>query len=129
MSAVHQNLAVAALAPTAGTRAAGVPLLVDVTVRNFGPADAQSVAVSLEEDGHARPAIVIEELPAGKQMTRRFPVLFTTAGQHEVVARLASDSVSTDNNRSLVIDMPDAVDVLIIDGDPRRRTHFSCLRH
>ena len=48
---IHQNLAVVGLRPAAGTRAAGVPLLVEVTLQNFGPSDAKSVAVSLEEDG------------------------------------------------------------------------------
>ena len=73
--------------------------------------------MSLEEDGHARPAIVVEDMPAGKTVTRRFPVLFTTAGEHEIAARLQSDAVTADNARSLVIDVPKAVDVLVIDGD------------
>ena len=102
VSEMHDNLAVVELQPAAGTRAAGVPLLVEVTVRNFGPSEARSVAVSLEEDGQSRPAVVIEDLAAGKQVTRRFPVLFATAGEHQLVARLASDSVPTDNERSLV---------------------------
>ncbi len=124
VSEMHDNLAVVELQPAAGTRAAGVPLLVEVTVRNFGPSEARSVAVSLEEDGQSRPAVVIEDLAAGKQVTRRFPVLFATAGEHQLVARLASDSVPTDNERSLVIDMPAAVDVLIIDGDPKAQDAF-----
>ncbi len=121
---MHQNLAVVDLQPAAGTRAAGVPLLVEVTLRNFGPADARNVTVSLEEDGVARPAVVVEELPAGKQVTRRFPAMFSTAGQHEIVARLPSDPVPTDNQRSLVIDVPAAVDVLIIDGDAQAKDAF-----
>ncbi len=121
---IHQNLAVVGLRPAAGTRTAGVPLLVEVTLQNFGPSDAKSVAVSLEEDGLARPAVVVEELPAGKQVTRRFPVLFSTAGEHELVARLPTDPVPADNERSLVIDVPAAVDVLIIDGDPEAKDAF-----
>ncbi|MEX0677498.1 MAG: BatA domain-containing protein [Pirellulales bacterium] len=120
----HENLAIAALRPAAGTRAAGVPLLVEVTLRNFGPSDARGVSVSLEEDGHARPPIVFEEVPAGKIVTRRFPVLFATAGQHEIVARLQSDAVAADNNRALVVDVPKAVDVLVIDGDAKGEDAF-----
>jgi hypothetical protein len=120
----HPNLAIAALRPAAGTRAAGVPLLVEVTLVNYGTTAVHGVPVSLEEDGHARPAIVVEELPPGKQVTRRFPVLFATAGQHEIVARLASDAVPTDNVRSLVLDVPNAVDVLVIDGDPKAKDAF-----
>ena len=68
--------------------------------------------------------MVVEELPAGKQVTRRFPVLFSTAGEHELVARLPTDPVPADNERSLVIDVPAAVDVLIIDGDPEAKDAF-----
>ena len=124
VDAVHQNLAVTALRPGPGTRAAGVPLLVEVSVRNFGTANARGVSVSLEEDGHARPAIVLEDLPAGKSLTRRFPVLFTTAGEHEIVARLQTDAVAADNSRSLVVDVPKVVDVLVIDGDAKGQDAF-----
>jgi hypothetical protein len=121
---VDQNLAVTALRPSVGTRAAGVPLLVEVAVRNFGPNDARSVSVSLEEDGKIRPSVVIEEIPAGKAVTRRFPVLFAAAGQHELVARLETDAVAADNARSLVLDVPKVVDVLIVDGDAKADDAF-----
>ncbi len=124
VDAVHPNLAIAALRPGTGTRAAGVPLLVEVSVRNFGPGKKERVSVSLEEDGQPRPAIVIEEIPAGKTVSRRFPVLFTTAGQHEITARLETDAVEIDNARSLVIDVPKAVEVLVIDGDPKAQDAY-----
>ena len=121
---VHQNLAITGLRPGVGTRAAGVPLLVEVSVRNFGPNDARAVSVSLEEDGHARTPVVFEEIPAGKTATRRFPVLFATAGEHELVARLETDAVAADNSRSLVVDVPKTVEVLVIDGDARGADAF-----
>jgi hypothetical protein len=124
VDAVHSNLAIVALRPAAGTRAAGVPVLMEVSVRNFGPGKRERVSVSLEEDGHARPAIVIEDIPAGRTVTRRFPVLFATAGQHEIIARLETDAVQVDNVRSLVIDLPKAVDVLVIDGDAKAQDAF-----
>lgn len=116
-SAVHENVAVASLHPAGGTRAAGVPLLVELSLRNFGTTDARGVSVTLTEDGQPRPPIVFEEVPAGKTVTRRFPVLFTTAGQHEIVARCQSDAVDADNKRALVVDVPEVVDILLIDGD------------
>lgn len=124
VDAVHQNLAITALRPVAGTRAAGVPLMVEVSVRNFGPAAAKQVSVSLEEDGHARPAVAFEDIPPGKLVTRRFSVLFATAGQHEITARLQTDAVSADDARSLVIDVAKAVDVLVIDGDAKAQDAF-----
>jgi len=121
---VRPNLTISALQPGPGTRAAGVPLLVEVSVRNFGSTKKDRVSVSLEEDGNARPAIVVEEIPPGRTVTRRFPVLFTTAGEHQVVARLDSDAVDIDNARSLVIDVPQAVNVLVIDGDVKAADAF-----
>ena len=44
--------------------AAGVPLLVEVSVRNFGSTKKDRVSVSLAEDGNPRPAIVVEEIRA-----------------------------------------------------------------
>jgi hypothetical protein len=114
---VHENLALAALRAVPGTRAAGVPMLVEVSVRNFGQSDARGVSVGLEEDGHARAPIVFEEIPAGRTATRRFPVMFATAGEHEVVARLQTDAVAADNNRALVVDVSQAVSVLVVDGN------------
>lgn len=121
---MHQNMGIVAVRPGPGTRAAGVPLLVEVSVRNFGPGDQERVAVSLEEDGKARPAIVFEGVPTGKTITRRFPVLFATAGQHVITARLDTDAVVVDNHRSLVIDVPKAVEVLIVDGDSKGQDAF-----
>ncbi len=121
---VHQNLAITALRPGPGTRAAGVPLLVEVSVTNFGPGDKERVSVTLEEDSRARPAIVLEEVPAGKTISRRFPVLFATAGQHEITARLDTDAVVVDNRRALVLDVPKAVEVLVVDGDAKAQDAF-----
>ncbi len=120
----HQNLAITMLRPGLGTRASGVPLLVEVSVHNFGTTPAKQVSVSLEEDGQARPAIVIEDLPAGKTATRRFPVLFPTAGEHEVTARLQTDAVAADNVRSTIVDVAKVVDVLVIDGDAKAQDAF-----
>jgi hypothetical protein len=125
VDATHQNLAIASLAPAEGTRAAGVPLFVEVAVENFGPSAAKNVAVTLEEDGRARPAVMIEQIPVGKTVKERFLVNFPTAGQHVVTARLEGDAVAADNFRFAVIDLPATVPVLLVDGDPdAQNAHF-----
>ena len=43
----HNNLAITNIAPSEGTRAAGVPLFVDVDVHNYGTQDATQVAVAM----------------------------------------------------------------------------------
>ncbi|MCX7426625.1 MAG: BatA domain-containing protein [Planctomycetia bacterium] len=110
------NLALTNLAAASGTRAAGVPLVMEVTVENFGDAPARDVPVILEEDGHARPAVKFESLPPRRAVTERFLVRFPTAGQHQIIARLDSDVVAADNYRFGIVDFPVDVPVLIVDG-------------
>jgi hypothetical protein len=118
VEAAHANLAIAALTPAEGIRAAGVPLFIEVAVENFGPLPAAAVAVSLEEDGRARPGVTVERIEAGKTVKERFLVNFATAGEHVVTARLESDCVAADNYRGCVIDLPATVPVLLVDGEP-----------
>jgi hypothetical protein len=115
------NLAIVALEPAAGIRAAGVPWFVEIAVRNFGSAAARNVSVILGEDGHARPAVVLAEVPAGKIAKERFLVRFPNAGSHEITARLESDAVEADNFRYCAINLPAEVSVLLVDGDPAAR--------
>ena len=121
---VHANLAVSDLRVTSGVRVAGVPLWMEVTVTNYSANPAQDVSVTLTEDGMARPAVVIEKIPAGKSVTRRFPVVFMTAGEHHISARLESDAVEADNVRFAVVETAQTAPVLIIDGDPRAADAF-----
>ena len=111
------NLALVSLAPGEGIRAAGVPWFMDVTVRNYGSAPAREVPVTLSQDGHGRPSVVIAEIPPGKTATERFQVNFDTAGAHDVTARLPGDAVEADNHRYATVDLPSDVPVLLIDGD------------
>lgn len=114
----HENLAITALAPREATRAAGVPLPMEVTVRNFGAETARRVPVLLAEDGIVRPAVEIDEIPPMGSETRRFQVFFPTAGQHEVSARLSPDAVAADNARFETVDFPVTIPVLVVDGSP-----------
>jgi hypothetical protein len=118
---VRPNLAIVSLAPAEGLRAAGVPLLMNVTVRNFGPAPVRNVSVALAEDGHARPAVTLAEILPGKTAGESFPVQFSNAGSHRITARLEADAVAADNDRYCAIDVPAEAAVLLIDGDARPR--------
>lgn len=115
---MRPNLGIVSLEAAPGTRAAGVPLFVEVGVHNYGSTVARDVPVLLEEDGHSRPAVTIGEIPPGKTVTERFLAHFPSAGEHRVVAQLESDVIAADNRRFLVVDVPLEVPVLIIDGDP-----------
>lgn len=113
----HANLAVTSLKPQRGLLAAGVPFFVEVAVKNFGAERIAGVPVLLREDGHARPAVVIDGIAPGATETQRFLVNFPTAAEHVVTASTEVDSVAADNSRSAVIDVPVGVPVLVVDGD------------
>ena len=122
VDAARPNLAIASLTLGSGIVAANVPLLMDVTVQNYGTSVARDVNVLLSEDDVARPAVTIDSIPAGKTATRRFSALFATAGQHRITAQIDSDAtVVADNSRYIVVDVPDAASTLLIDGDPNPR--------
>ncbi len=124
VDSVHANLSIAGLQAGTGPRATGVPLWMEVSVANYGTTQARDVSVLLEEDGAVRPAVVIERIPSGKVVTRHFPIVFASAGQHQVTARLQADAVAADDVRYAVVDVAAAAQVLVIDGDPRARDAF-----
>jgi len=113
------NLAIASLTPSDGIRAAGVPWFMEVGVQNFGASPVRDVPVLLSEDGHARPAVMIAEIPPGHLVKERFSVNFPNAGSHPVTARLETDAVAADNDRYCTMDLPPDVPVLLIDSDPK----------
>ena len=118
VDAERPNLAVTELRPARGIRAAGVPLMLEVSVTNFGDAPASSVTVDLEEDGQRRAAVVLDRIAAGTTETRRFPAYFAAPGEHVVAARLPADCVAGDNAAYVVVDLPAASPALLVDSDP-----------
>jgi hypothetical protein len=119
VDAARPNLAITSLKPLPGTRAAGVNLVMEVTVHNYGADKAKNVTVQLKEDDKTRPTETIEEIPPGKTQSRTFEVKFPTPGQHRIEARLQADGVPADDGRFTVIDFAAAVPVLLIEGDAR----------
>ncbi len=110
------NLGITALAPEAGVRAAGVETWMNVTVANFGDEPASGILVQLEQDGDALPSLSLDDIPAGKEVTKKFRVQFSGTGAHWLSAALEPDAVEADNRRYFACDLPAARPVLIVDG-------------
>ncbi len=130
------NLALIDVAPSTETRAAEVPLFIDIKIRNTGVTAADNVPVKIrsifydaQSTAGPEPRPHIEDLPLmlvdrigpGETVTRRVQVYFPAAGQHVVEVELPEDALSTDNRRWCVIDFPQAEPVLVIDGDPNQQ--------
>ncbi|MCA9187203.1 MAG: BatA domain-containing protein [Pirellulaceae bacterium] len=130
----QDNLAITEIRPELGTRAAGVPLMVDVTVKNFGDRTARQIPISIRLIDHTTdkpasdpatakgtpsdlPGLLIDELPPGESIVRHAQVYFPGAGYHVVQASLPPDTMDRDNQRGCVLHMPDAISILIVDGD------------
>lgn len=127
----HQNLSIEEVVPESGTLAAGVPLLVNVTVKNHGPSAAQQVAIRVSAKSYPADAfiaegqevaedqittLVIDDIPPGEVASRQAQLKFDSAGQHVVTASLASDALVEDNLRRCLVDVPASVPVLVVDG-------------
>lgn len=141
VTAERPNLAITYLAPTEGTRSAGVPLFVKVSVQNFGAAPAEGVELTVtsyayenfdplqhgDDPTRIKPepldkrSETIEAIGPGETVSRRVQVRFPIPGKHVVEARLPDDAVAADNLRYSVIDVPEGEPVLIVDGHPERR--------
>jgi hypothetical protein len=112
----HPNVAITALAPVSGVRAAGIEMWMNVTVANYGDAPARGVIVQLEQDGDALSALALEDIPPRKELTHPFRVQFAGTGAHWLSAALGADAVAVDNRRWFASELPAARPVLIIDG-------------
>lgn len=140
--APQNNLGVVAIEPDEGTRAAGVPLFVNLSVKNYGPDAAKRVQLKVRSIYYAPeqieagevdqasgavdelPTLVFDDIKAGETATRRVQVFFPKPGQHVVEASLAEDAIASDNRRWTVIDFPEGEQVLLIDGSADQRHSF-----
>jgi hypothetical protein len=137
------NLGIVAIDPADETRAAGVPLFVNVKVKNFGQRPASKVQLKLQSTFYppgdlARAAadelqgeredlatLLIDQIGPGETIDRRLQVYFPQPGKHVVEAALPEDPVEADNRRWCVINFPDGERVLVIDGsDEQQHAYF-----
>lgn len=138
----QQNLAVTHIAPQPDVWVAGVPVVVNATVRNYGTTTANNVTLNLRVirySDRARvadptravsgqteplPPLVIESLAPGAEITKSFQVYIAETGTHVVQAALPDDALEIDNTRSCTLPLSDTEKVLVVDGDPEGRGAF-----
>ncbi len=136
------NLGIVEILPADDTRAAGVPLFVNVKVKNFGVTEVSKVQLKLSsafyppEDLTKTPpesragiredlaTLLLEKIGPGETLTRRVQVYFPQPGKHVVRATLPEDPVAADNERWCVIDFPDGERTLLIDGSLEQKHSY-----
>jgi len=115
----HENLGLSELGGAVEVAAAGVPVSLSATVKNWGIREAQNVNAAIFVNGERLPRTVdFQTISPGQSATRRFDVVFETAQPHTVRLSLADDALDADNNRFLAVDVPKDNPILIVDGSP-----------
>jgi hypothetical protein len=137
------NLGILSIEPADETRAAGVPLFVNATIKNFGTRPASKVQLKLQATFYpsdnlaaTQPeelkgqvddlaTLLIDQIDPGESLTRRVQVYFAQPGKHVVEASLPEDPVLADNHRWCVIDFPEGERVLVVDGtDEKQQAYY-----
>ena len=142
------NLGITNVAASEDVWVAGVPVVVRVTVRNYGVSEVRNVSVGcrviryssavnvadptrqFSGEVESLPALLIESLAPGGEITKSFQVFVTETGVHAIQVSLPDDALAIDNTRSCTLPLSDAEKVLIIDGnevDPRGAYHVAAV--
>lgn len=115
----HQNLGVTELSGDTQVAAVDVPLRMRVAVKNFGTQVASNVQLSIFDNNEKLPAsVAFEKIDPQTEVTHDFEVRLSTPTTHKLRVSLDADALPEDNSRSLAVDVPKTVPVLIVDGDP-----------
>ncbi len=133
------NLAITDVSPKQDVWVAGVPVVFDVTVKNYSPNPVKNVAITgrvirypktleladptLQFSGEIEslPTMMIESIAAGGEITKSFQVFVTEQGTHAIEVSLPEDALLIDNKRVCTLPLTDAEKVLVIDNDPDGR--------
>lgn len=133
------NLGITQLQPVEDVWVAGVPVIVEATVHNYGSDTATNVTLDAKLIRYGRqvasprtdqlysgpsdalPAMVIEKIEPGKQVTKRFQVFVAEPGTHGLSVSISEDILAADNSRTCTLPLIDQQKVLIVDGDAEGR--------
>lgn len=121
----HENLGVSMLGGKLEVAAAGVPVTLEASIKNWGAREVEDVRADLFVDGNRLPRTIdFQNIPAGEEMSRSFDVVFQTAEPHQVQLKIRDDAFEPDNQRFLAVDVPESNPVLIVDGSPGTEQAF-----
>ncbi len=117
----HENLAVTDLSGEVQAAASGVPVRYETRIANTGQRPASNVRMVVAVDGNRLPFTVeVDTIPPGAEVVRDFVTAIDEPGRHALSVSLEPDALDQDNSRSLALDVPRQIPVLIIDGTPEQ---------
>ncbi|GIX07570.1 MAG: hypothetical protein KatS3mg115_1973 [Candidatus Poribacteria bacterium] len=98
--------------------ASGLPLTLEVTLRNYGDAPVRDRRLRIQV-GEAVRASRSVDLPPNAEVTETFPLTFDVAGLHLVAATLDPDRFPEDDRLIEVVSVLGQVDALIVGSHPQ----------
>lgn len=134
-----RNLSIVDLWPTPDVWVAGVPVMMNATIKNHSDKPVRNLALnasvikygdSVEQpdpgettsgEPEPLPVMMIESIGAGDEITKSFQVYVTETGTHAVQVHLPDDRLPIDNHRVCTLPLAEAQRVLVVDGDPQAR--------
>jgi hypothetical protein len=114
------NLAVQSLTVLGEAPRAGVPFEVAVSVANFSDNDLLAERVALKIGGERLPSQRID-IPARGSAEAVFTAEIADSGHHALTASLEGDRLGVDDERSVVLYLPEPLVVLVVNGAPADR--------
>ncbi len=112
-----ENVAVTALEPVESVALVNNPTEWTATIHNATPNDLNGAEANFLVDG--KPTLVrLPVIPAGETARVPLSTTFQEPGLHHVALQLATDPLRADNNAWNVVNVLDALQVLLVDGEP-----------
>jgi hypothetical protein len=98
----------------------GIPCRFEVRIKNFDPSEVSGLNLEYFVDDLKTPVKRVPVKLNGSQELKLpdFSYEFRDPGSHRFQVRFSSDKLLVDNSRSLIVDVREAVRVLIVNGDP-----------
>jgi hypothetical protein len=119
------NLGIVQIKPLQARSIQKIPSRFEVEVFNFSKDSSTKIPLGFQVDGGARITREMDSIPPNSSKVLVFNVDFASAGSHVVQADLPMDRLALDNRRALAVEVQDAAQILLVDGDPGERLELS----
>jgi hypothetical protein len=115
----HTNLSIDHLELVDGIHATDIDILLDTKITNHSQEDVENIPLVLLVDGQSQSIVTIPKIKAGEQTVPpvRFPVRLNSSEPHRIEVQLPPDAIPDDNRRFLILNVPEALEVLIISSE------------
>jgi hypothetical protein len=138
----HENLTLVSILPQQEVLVAGVPALINITIRNNGVTPVRNATVRITAVDYSDttltpkttagysglvaelPPLLVDRIDAGETVTRQVQILFPQSGAHVIEAQLPPDPLLADNKAQCILDLEEGLRVLLVDGDPSGKHSF-----